>query len=171
VTEQLNHTDHSADPAPPPPAAPTASDDATAHWPLPAPPAPPAPSRQRRRIRHPGRWLLAGLLSVLVAAGLAVTGWLGWDLLETFRQDPTRAAVGDCLAGTDDPGELRRVSCDAADATWRVAGREPGLTWSDFQALPDAHLCAGYPDTELAVWYGDNRDGGTGDVFCLETLD
>jgi hypothetical protein len=163
LTEQLDQTDHSGDRAPPRAAQPAVTDDE------PAGRSPLAPSR-RRRVRHPGRWLLAGLLAVLVAAGLAVTGWLGWDLLQTLRQDPARATVGDCLAGADDPGELRRVSCDAGDATWRVAGTEPGLTWSDFQALPDEHLCAGHPDTELAVWYGDNRDGGTGDVFCLELL-
>jgi hypothetical protein len=118
--------------------------------------------------RTGGRWLIAAA-AVVVCAGLVVTGWLSWQVYDNVQHDPGRSAVGDCLAGAG-PDELRRVDCDDPAATWRVAARQPGLAWADFQQIPDEELCAGQPGTALAVWFGDEHDAGPGDVFCLEPV-
>lgn len=136
----------------------------------PAGPAQQAQPSGHRPGRSAMRWLLGVILVLAVAAALGVVGWLGWQVLDTVQRDPSRADVGDCLAGSDDPGELGRVDCVADEASWLVVGKHTDLAWSEFRQMPGDELCADHPETELAVWFGDDRDRGPGDVFCLEPL-
>jgi hypothetical protein len=99
---------------------------------------------------------------VIVLVALVLTGgyWLFF-----LKDNPSRANVGDCLSGTENPsdvGNIKLVSCSDSSATFKVTqkiGNQP-KTANDT-------ACSG-TDHDDVYWYGRNDNSGT--VLCLLKL-
>jgi hypothetical protein len=122
-----------------------------------APDAAEAPAAKPRRGVNT---LVFAVVVVVVALVLAGGYWLFF-----LKDNPSRANVGDCLSGTENPsdvGNIKLVSCSDSSATFKVTqkiGNQP-KTANDT-------ACAG-TDHDDVYWYGRNDNNGT--VLCLLKL-
>ena len=107
-----------------------------------------------------GTFLTFGVLIVLI---LGVGGYF----LLSMRNNPDKANVGDCLSGTEDPGnadDIKLVDCTDPKASFKV------LKKIDNQLKPastDQTACDGTATTDT-FWFG--RDGKPGTILCLSKL-
>ncbi|MBT8227954.1 MAG: hypothetical protein HKP61_22765 [Dactylosporangium sp.] len=97
------------------------------------------------------------VLAVVVVVG-AVALWLS-------RDEPAKAAVGDCLTGQS-ADELKNVACDDSAATFKIVGKIDEMTQDEWQAKDDP--CPDFPTAESSYWEGEA--GKTGYVLCLEPV-
>jgi hypothetical protein len=99
---------------------------------------------------------------VVVVIALVLTGgyWLFF-----LKDNPSRANVGDCLSGTENPsdvGNIKLVSCGDSSATYKITQK----IGNQAKTANDT-ACAG-TDHDDVYWYGRNDNNGT--VLCLLKL-
>jgi hypothetical protein len=135
--------------APPPVSGPPADAPAGA----PADSTPPAAKSKRGG--------LTAIIAVAVIAVLAVAAFLFFP-----RNEPAKAKVGQCLAGTTvdklDANKLKIVDCGTADAGFKVVQRVESQTYAD------SDKACTTAETEYVFWSG--KEGKAGTVLCLVTV-
>jgi hypothetical protein len=140
-----------------------------------SPPAHPTPVEDRPaatvetaakpRRRSGGLLLVAGILAVIVLAAV------GYQYV-TSRDNPSRANVGDCLSGTENPaevGNIKLVDCGDATATFRVTQKV-----ADQPKEGNETACSGVEHDDVfwyggrVLWFIGSSDRGT--ILCLAKL-
>jgi hypothetical protein len=116
----------------------------------------PVVAKRRRRMNS----ILFSVVVVVVVALLAGGYWLFF-----LKDNPSRANVGDCLSGTENPadvGNIKLVSCTDSSATFKVTQKI-----ANQPKTANDTACAG-TDHDDVYWYGSNENSGT--VLCLLKL-
>ncbi|GIF77804.1 LppU/SCO3897 family protein [Asanoa siamensis] len=138
-----------------PPAAPQAGAPFTPPAGAPAPePATPSKGRNVGKV----------LLRVIAVPVVLIVAGIAWKFASG---DPTVASTGDCLIEAASADDMKTVGCDDATAHWKVVGKVDNIKEADFKPTDDTS-CTAYPTAEASLWMG--REGGNGDVLCLEPL-
>jgi hypothetical protein len=108
-----------------------------------------------------------GLTSLIFAAAIVVVALVlaGGYWLFFLKDNPSRANVGDCLSGTENPadvGNIKLVSCGDSSATFKVTQKIANQP----KTANDA-ACSGANHDDV-YWFGRNDSNGT--VLCLVKL-
>jgi hypothetical protein len=128
-------------------------------------PATTVETEAKPRRRSGGLILVAGILAVIV---LAVAGYQ----YLISRDSPSRANVGDCLSGTENPaevGNIKLIDCGDANATFRVTQKV-----ADQPKTGNDTVCSGVAHDDVfwyggrALWFVGSSDKGT--ILCLVKL-
>ena len=127
----------------------------------------PRPRRQRSRRRRravAGRWILTGLIVIVVALIALV-------VLARLLNRSNPLAVGDCIDQTkfttsvSDVKGKKTVDCTDAAASHKVIGV---VTNKPSSELNDENVCKAYPQTVATIWLNDQGSPGT--IYCLAEL-
>jgi hypothetical protein len=106
----------------------------------------------------------SGLLFTIVVLLVIVVAAGGYYLF-ALKNSPSRANIGDCLSGTEDPtqvGNIKLVSCGDSSATFKVTQKI-----ANQPKTANDTACAG-TDHDDVYWFGRNENSGT--VLCLLKL-
>jgi len=156
-------------PAAQPPAGAPIPPSATTLPPFTPPPASEFPAGGPQNIEPKKRSNKQIVLRKLAGAaiGLVVLIVVG-TIWANVTGDPSTAAVGDCMVGQN-ADDMKVVGCDDATAEWKVLGQVEGIREADFKSSGENDTtCAAYPTAAVSFWSG--KEGGKGDVLCLEQL-
>ena len=107
--------------------------------------------------------MLVGVCVVVAILGLRAVGEVATTVSQQVAEDPGRAVVGDCLAGTDgeelDADKLKRVACTDTTAAFKV------VQIVQDKLVSEAEAACTEPSTEFYFWSG--TEGAEGEVLCL----
>jgi hypothetical protein len=151
-----------AAPAPEETSSPDPSDAETGS-PAPKHAAPDVAVAETPVVAKPRRGMNTILFTVVVVVVVALLAGGYW--LFFLRDNPSRANVGDCLSGTENPadvGNIKLVSCNDSSATFKVTQKI-----ANQPKTANDTACAG-TDHDDVYWYGRNENSGT--VLCLLKL-
>lgn len=118
----------------------------------------PAPQSKNRRP------VVGLVIFLVVAAGLVTLFVLGATRDKGAK--PTDAKAGDCVHQVG-LTSVETVSCDAADADFKVVGRVEGKYQAEAQISLNTG-CEQWPETTTTYWQG--KQGQRGAVLCLSKL-